>query len=157
MNSKNLLSWVILATWIFAWCSNNNEIKEINEPLTDSIAVIKDSVKETLIETINQDIHKFRKKYIRHSKIPLLNEDNIAELTLKEEDKDSINNRRTKLINMYEEWFEDEDEMKKYSEQNNDYKYYNWKFISDDFEREDNYKTQDYDPDEDYLFFRIIK
>jgi hypothetical protein len=42
-------------------------------------------------------------------------------------------------------------------EKNSDYDYYNWRFISDDFEREDNYKTQDYDPDEDYLFFRKIK
>jgi hypothetical protein len=58
---------------------------------------------------------------------------------------------------MYEAWLEDGDEMKKHLEQNSDYEYYNWRFIADDSEREDNQKIQDYDPDEDYLFVRKIK
>lgn len=156
MNSKNLLGWVILATWVFAWCSNNNEYKEINEPLTDSTIVIKDSVNKTLIEIINQDTHNRNKKFIRHHKIPLLEEDNIDKPITKKENNDS-NDREAKLINMYEAWIEDGDEMKKNIEKNSDYDYYNWRFISDDFEREDNQKIQDYDPDEDYLFVRKIK
>ena len=63
MNSKNLLGWVVLATWIFAWCSNNNEVKEINGTLADSITVIKNSVNNNLMEIVNQDTHNYRKKY----------------------------------------------------------------------------------------------
>ena len=59
MNSKNVLGWIILATWIFTWCTNNNEVKEINGKLTDSINTIKDSVNKTLIKTINQDTHNY--------------------------------------------------------------------------------------------------
>jgi hypothetical protein len=65
-----------------------------------------------LIGTINQDIHKFRKKFIRHNKIPLLEEDKIAKPITKKENNDS-NDREAKLINMYEAWIEDGDEMKK--------------------------------------------
>ena len=158
MNSKNLLGWVVLATWIFAWCSNNNEVKEINGTLADSITVIKNSVNNNLMEIVNQDAHNYRKKYIRRKKIPLLDEcNNIVKPITKKENKDSTINRGTKLINMYEAWLEDGDEMKKHLEQNNDYEYHIWRFIVDYSEREDNQKIQDYDLDEDYLFFRKIK
>ena len=87
MNSKNLLGWVVLATWIFAWCSDNNEVKEINGTLADSITVIKNSVNNNLMEIVNQDAHNYRKKYIRRKKIPLLDECNniVKPITKKRE------------------------------------------------------------------------
>lgn len=157
MNSKNVLGWIVLATWIFSWCTNNNEVNEINETITDNITIIKDSINKDLMEIINQNTHNYRKKFIRHHKIPLIDENNNLVKTTKNENKDSTNDRRNKLVNMYEAWLEDGDEMKKYKEQNSDYEYYNWRFIADDSEREDNQKIQDYDPNEDYLFVRKIK
>jgi hypothetical protein len=77
------------------------------------------------MEIVNQDAHNYRKKYIRRKKIPLLDEcNNIVKPITKKENKDSTINRGTKLINMYEAWLEDGDEMKKYLEQNNDYEYH---------------------------------
>jgi hypothetical protein len=77
------------------------------------------------MEIINQNTHNYKKRFIRHNKIPLIDENNNLVKTTKNENKDSTNDRRSKLVNMYEAWLEDGDEMKKHLEQNSDYEYYN--------------------------------
>jgi len=161
MSSKNVLWWVVLAAWILAWCSNNNNnLKEGNGNLKDSITVIKDSVNNSLIDVVDKDNNQIQWRWaIRYKKMPLL-DDNTTKLEDKLEDnvkfekKDTVYQNYEKIVRMYEAWIDDWDEMKEYLENHNYPNHDIWTFIVPDTEWEDNHEIKDYDSDEDKIFIK---